>query len=124
MQVNNISAILIWSENYQELAQWYIDNLGLTIIEELSHPEDTGFGLNVGDSYLWIGKHSEVHGKNKDPHRIMFNISVDSVEDAYQELKAKGVEFIAAPFKAPTFDKYFATFKDLDGNIVQFIGEL
>jgi hypothetical protein len=52
----------------------------------------------------------------------MFNISVDSVERAFQELKNKGVEFIAEPFKAPTFDSYFATFKDLDGNIVQFIG--
>jgi len=47
---------------------------------------------------------------------------VDSVDQAYNELKAKGVEFIAEPFKAFTFDSWFATFKDLDGNIVQFIG--
>ena len=53
----------------------------------------------------------------------MFNISVDSVTKRFEELKSKGVEFIAEPFKAPTFDKYFATFKDFDGNIIQLIGE-
>jgi predicted enzyme related to lactoylglutathione lyase len=122
MKLNKISAILIWSEDYEALVDWYKDKLGLETIEEINHPEDTGMGLSIGESYFWIGKHSEVQGKNKDPHRIMFNISVDSVTEAYEELKENGVEFIAGPFKAPTFDSYFATFKDLDGNIVQFIG--
>jgi uncharacterized glyoxalase superfamily protein PhnB len=123
MNIKKIGAVLIWSEDYKALANWYRDKLGVTTIEELTHPEDTGIGLSIGESYLWIGKHSEVKGKAKDPYRIMFNISVESVETAYKELKAKGVEFIAEPFKAPTFDAYFATFKDLDGNIVQFIGK-
>ena len=52
----------------------------------------------------------------------MFNLDVDSVEKAYQYLKDKGVEFIAPPFKAPTINYYFATFLDLDNNIVQLIG--
>lgn len=122
MNFKNISAVLLWSEDYLALTNWYKEKLKLNEIEELTHPDDTGFGLAVGDSYLWIGKHSEVKGKNKDPFRIMFNISVDSVNENYEQLKNNGVEFIAAPFKAPTFDSYFATFKDLDGNIVQLIG--
>jgi len=97
--------------------------LGAGVIEEINHPDDTGVGLSIGESYLWVGKHPKVKGKNKDPYRIMFNISVDSVTDSYKELKEKGVKFIAKPFKAPTFDSYFATFTDLDGNIIQFIGE-
>lgn len=92
------------------------------MVEEINHPNDTGVGLSIGNSYLWVGKHSEVKGESKDPYRIMLNISVDSVEQAYKELGAKGVEFIAEPFKAFTFDDWFATFKDLDGNILQFIG--
>ena len=122
MKIKKISAILIWSENYIALAEWYKEKLGAGTIEEISHPNDTGIGLSIGESYLWVGKHSEVKGKNKDPYRLMFNISVDSVTEAYNVLKSKGVEFIAEPFKAPTFDSYFATFKDLDGNIIQFIG--
>jgi len=122
MKLNSISAVLIWSEDYQALSKWYKEKLELSTIEELNHPDDTGVGLSIGESYLWIGKHSEVHGKNQDPHRIMFDISVDSVQDVYEQLVAKDVECVASPFKAPTFDSYFATFKDLDGNIFQIIG--
>src|SRR3989344_1085973 len=115
MKLNKIRNVLIWSEDYQALGQWYQEKLGLEVIEELNHPNDTGVLYKVGESSLWVGKHSEVYGKSKDPYRIMFNISVDSVQEAYELLKGKGVEFIAEPFKAPTFDSYFATFKDLDG---------
>lgn len=118
----NISAFLIWSENYRKLADWYIEKLDLTPIEEINHPKDTGVGFQVGNVYLWIGQHSKVKGKNKDMHRIMFNITVDSVNKAYTHLKSKGVTFLAQPFKAPTFDKYFATFYDLDNNLVQLVG--
>lgn len=120
-----ISSILIWSENYRALADWYKDVFDFKVNEELDHPQDTGilFELPEGGPYLWIGQHSEVTGKNKDAARIMFNIDVDSVQETYDYLVSKGVEVVAKPFKAPTFDKYFATFKDLDGNMLQIIGD-
>ncbi len=120
--ITNISAILIWSEDYKKLSNWYKEKLELTVLEELTHPEDTGVLFKVGDMLLWIGQHSEVKGKNKDMHRHMFNFAVDSVAETYKQLKAKGVKFFAKPFKAPTMDRYFATFYDLDGNLVQLIG--
>ena len=119
----SISAVLIWSEDYKALATWYKEKFGFKEIEELTHPDDTGIGLEVGEVYFWVGKHSKVKGKNKDPYRIMINFSVDSVNKGYKRLLSKGVECIARPFKAPTFDSYFATFKDLDGNIVQIVGK-
>ena len=118
-----IRATLIWSEDYKKLVKWYKDKFGFKEIEHINHPEDTGVGLAIGKSYFWIGKHSEVKGKNKDPYRMMFNIEVGSVEKEYKMLKEKGVKFIAKPFKAPTFDLYFATFVDLDGNIGQIVGK-
>lgn len=123
MKIKTLSAVLIWSDKYRDLADWYIETLELNTIEEIKHPDDTGVGLSVGGFYLWIGQHSQVHGRSKDPHRIMLNLTVDSVSQTYQELKDKGVTFIASPFKAPTFDKYFATFTDPDGNILQLIGD-
>jgi len=123
MKLNKISAILIWSEDYLALANWYKDTFEVKVIEELTHPNDTGIALAIGESYLWIGKHSEVKGKNKDPFRIMFNISVDSVKQSYKELKEKGITFIAEPFKSPVSQSYFATFQDIDGNVIQFIGK-
>lgn len=124
MQFRKISTLLIWSENFRALADWYIDTLSLNPIEELDHPDDTGVLLEFpeGDTWLWIGQHDKVFGINNDPHRIMFNISVDSVSASYDYLISKGVKFFAPPFKAPTMDKYFATFFDADGNMLQLIG--
>lgn len=119
----NISDIIIWSGDYKKLVKWYKEKLGLKQIGEVNHPKDTCVGFRVGQTELWIGQHSKVKGKNRDSHRIMFNLVVDSVSKSYESLKSKDVEFYAKPFKAPTFDKYFATFFDADGNMVQLIGE-
>lgn len=118
----DISDIILWSGNYKKLAAWYKEKLGLKQIGEVNHPKDMCIGFEVGDVELWIGHHGGVKGKNKDKYRIMFNIVVDSVTKSYEYLLKKGVKFMAKPFKAPTFDKYFATFSDLDGNTVQLIG--
>jgi len=124
MQFNKISTILIWSENWKRLADWYQELFDLKLVEEIGHPQDTGrlFEFPEDGVKLWIGQHSEVKGTNPDPCRIMFNINVDSVAKAYEYLISKGVKIVAAPFKAPTFDKWFVTFEDLDGNYVQIIG--
>ncbi len=120
-----ISTILLWSDNYEALAAWYQNIFNVKVIEKLDHPKDTGILMEFpgGHPWLWVGAHSEIHGKNKDPLRIMFNITVDSVHKAYEYLRTKGVTFIAEPFKAPTFDKWFATFSDPDGNTIQIIGK-
>jgi hypothetical protein len=118
----NISDVIIWSQDYKKLAKWYRDKLDLEKIGEVDHPKDKCIGFRIGSVELWIGYHDQVKGKNKDKYRIMHNIVVDSVSESYKSLSKKGVNFIAKPFKAPTFDKYFATFEDLDGNILQLIG--
>ena len=120
-----ISTILIWSEDYHKLAVWYKDVFNLKTVEQLDHPKDTGIllGFPDGQPWLWVGQHDQINGKNKDPLRTMFNISVDSVTQAYTYLKEKGVTIIAEPFKAPTMEKWFATFSDPDGNTVQIIGK-
>lgn len=120
-----ISTILIWSENYATLAAWYKDVFNLKELEQINHPNDTGilYEFPEGQPWLWVGQHDQVKGKNKDPLRIMFNINVDSVTQAYVYLKEKGATVIAEPFKAPTMEKWFATFSDPDGNTVQIIGK-
>ena len=122
---HKISTIIIWSGNWKPLAAWYQNVFNLKPIEEINHPKDTGilFEFPDGMPWLWVGKHSEIHGKNKDHLRIMFNVNVDSVAEAYTYLRKKGVKFIAKPFHAPTMEKWFATFSDPDGNTVQIIGK-
>jgi uncharacterized glyoxalase superfamily protein PhnB len=120
----NITTILIWSQDFKQLAKWYEQTFDLQTVEKINHPDDTGvlFELPGGKPWIWIGQHSKVKGKSENPHRIMFNIEVDSVQATYEHLLSKGATFFAKPFKAPTFDKYFATLEDLDGNFIQIVG--
>lgn len=119
-----ISTILIWSADFEKLAHWYKEVLGLKVVEEINHPQDTGVLLEFpkGGCWLWIGRHSQVHGQNKDPYRQMINIDTDSIEKTYRYLLKNEVKIIAKPFKAPTFNKYFCTFSDPEGNTLQVIG--
>ena len=120
----NISTILVWSQDFRKLADWYLATFNLKVVEELDLAHDTGLLMEFPNkgTWLWVGQHSKIHGRSKDPLRIMYNISVDSVDTAYAYLIKKGVTVIAKPFKAPTFDKWFATFSDPDGNTIQLIG--
>ena len=124
IKFKKISTVLIWSQDSKKLSDWYKKIFDFKVVEELKHPKDTGvlFELEEGGTWLWIGQHSEVKGRSKDPHRHMFNINVDSVSEAYDYLLKKGVKFFAPPFKAPLSEKYFATFYDIDGNFIQLIG--
>src|SRR5579885_3405017 len=92
----------IWSENYKELAKWYIDVLGFTVKEHAELANDSYIAFAWGDNWLWIGSHDKVTGKNKDPYRIMIEFYVESVEATYEELQKKGVTIIAKPFAEPT----------------------
>ncbi|RJQ36569.1 VOC family protein [Candidatus Microgenomates bacterium] len=119
----NLSTVLIWSGDFRKLANWYEEILELTPVKELNHPKDTGVLFEIGTGQLWIGQHAHVKGKNKDNCRFMFNLDVDSVNEAYEYLKSKGVKFLAKPFKAPTMEKYFATFYDPEDNLLQLFGK-
>ncbi len=124
IKFEKISTVLIWSADFKKLANWYERIFHFKVIEELDDPQDTGvlFEINPEGPWLWIGQHSEVTGKNPDPHRHMINVNVESVSAATAYLKSENIIFLAEPFKAPTMNRYFATFYDLDGNLVQLIG--
>ena len=124
--VNKYDSIMIWSENWRELAKWYQDMFHLEVLNELNLPDDTGVTFNIGngESVFWVGYHDQVHGQAKDPYRIMVGFNVDSVTRTYAEMKAKGAEFIAAPKVSPTGDYMVATVKDPEGNIIQLFGDL
>lgn len=65
---NNAISVGIWSEDYKTLAKWYTDVLGFKVKEsaELSNDSYIAFDFG-GENWFWVGKHSEVHGKAKDP---------------------------------------------------------
>ena len=52
----SISTILILSEHYRALADWYQKKLDLTIVDEIHHPQDTGVLFIIGNTRLWVGQ--------------------------------------------------------------------
>lgn len=120
MVINSIDAILIWSENWQNLAKWYENTLELQVASRLNLEDDTGVNFKIGELYFWIGYHDKVSGRNKDRYRIMIAFSVDSVKATYEKLLAKNVRFISKPTLSPTKDFYVATAMDPEDNVIQF----
>ena len=54
----------------------------------------------------------------------MVEFYVESVSEAFGELKAHNIEFIAEPFPDPLGgDDWCMTFKDPEGNILQMYGK-
>jgi predicted enzyme related to lactoylglutathione lyase len=121
--------ILIWSGNPDKLKDFYNDVLELEQTDKLELPDDYGYEFKIAEtSHLWIGLHSEIKGKNKDPKRIMHNLYTDEVEKWYNKVKDAGCEILAEPFLAPFSTKekgiYVSTFLDPEGNCWQFMGKL
>ncbi len=122
--------ILIFSPNPDALMKFYRDVLNLKLREKVDIPNDYGYMFEIKDDmWLWIGRHSEVHGKNKDQFRHIFNLYPEgSVLEWYEKIKAcPGVEIICQPQLTPFAIKkdpwYVCTFLDPEGNCWQFMGQ-
>lgn len=114
--IKHFAGASIWSENLNNLLPFYRDTLGLKVVME--SPGFVILGQGSPDAAaLGLGTHSEVHGHNNDPVRIMVGLTSDDIMADWQRLKAAGVEFI----ENPTDDGYLiiATLKDPEGNLVQ-----
>lgn len=120
MKIQAFSSVCLWSENPKELANFYRDTLNLPFDKELTLPDDTGTQFKIGEVYFFVGYHDKIHGKATDPYRIMVGFDVDSVQETYDELAPKGVEFIQKPSPSPDKTFYVATAFDPEGNIIQF----
>lgn len=111
-----LDGLLLSSENPQILCDFY-----QKVLEK--EPEWTGGefkGWQVGESYLTIGPHSDVKGRNADAPRIMFFLTTDDVEGEYKRILELGAKSIAKPYHPEeASDMWLATLEDPDGNYFQ-----
>jgi predicted enzyme related to lactoylglutathione lyase len=108
----DFNSILIGSENPDRLVAYYTPLLG-----EPSWNEGGYIGWLIGSGGVTVGPHSEVHGSNKEPGRIIWNIESEDVKGDFDRFKAAGATVVREPY---TFDEapgtWIATFSDPDGN--------
>ena len=111
----NFNSILIGSDDPARLAEYYTKLFG--------EPgwNDGGYtGWLIGSGGVTVGPHSEVHGKNAQPGRIIWNIESDDVKGDFERYKAAGATVIREPYdfeQSP--GTWIATFADPDDNYFQ-----
>ncbi len=109
------NGILIGSDNAPRLAEYYTKLFG--------KPgwDDNGYvGWMLGSAGITVAPHSEVHGQNDAPGRIIWNMTSEDVKADFERFKAAGAIVVREPYnfeQAP--DSWVATFADPDGNYFQ-----
>lgn len=118
----DFNSILIGSEDPARLGEYYTRLLG-----EPAFGNGTFFGWKIGSGYLSIGPHSEVHGKNVSPGRIIWNIESNDVKGDFERLQAAGAIVVKAPYEFEfegSQGTLIATFADPDDNYFQVLSPM
>jgi predicted enzyme related to lactoylglutathione lyase len=113
----NFNNILIGSEDPRRLVEYYTRLFGAPGMDD-----GTYAGWQVGSGFVAVGPHSEVHGKNAEPGRIIWNIEEPDVRGAFQRLRDAGAIVVREPYdfeQAPGM--WIATLADPDGNYFQLM---
>jgi predicted enzyme related to lactoylglutathione lyase len=116
----NFNSILIGSEDPKRLVDYYSKLFGKPAMDEGGYA-----GWQIGSGFVTVGPHSEVHGKNKEPGRVIWNIETTDVKGDFDKLKAAGAIVVREPY---TFDEmpdltdaWIATLADPDDNYFQLM---
>lgn len=116
----NFNGILIGSDDPRRLTDYYRALFGDPTWD------DGGFTTwLIGSGGISIGAHSEVHGKNAHPGRLIWNIESGDVKGDFERLKAAGAIVVREPYNFEEFqDIWIATFADPDDNYFQLISPM
>ena len=113
----NFNSILIGSEDPARLAGYYEKLFGKPTFD------DGGYTTwLLGGGAVTVGPHSEVHGRNPQPGRLIWNIESNDVQGDFERFKAAGATVVREPYgfeEAP--GSLIATFADPDDNYFQLM---
>ena len=117
----NLNGILIGSDNPQRLVDYYSKLFGAP-----GWSEEGFTGWQIGTGWLGIGPHSEVHGPNVHPGRLLWNLESADVNGEFEKFKAAGATVVRAPYTLGEEDSQgtIATFSDPDGNYFQLVSPM
>ena len=111
----NFNNILIGSEDPKALADYYTKLFGAPVWE------DGGYvGWPIGTGAITVGPHDQVHGRNAQPGRIIWNIETTDVKGDFERLKAAGAIVVREPYSFEgSPNAWIATLADPDDNYFQ-----
>jgi predicted enzyme related to lactoylglutathione lyase len=119
----DFNSILIGSEDPQRLVDYYTKLFGKPGMAEGGYT-----GWQIGSGFFTVGPHSEVHGKNPAPGRLIWNIETADVKGEFDRMKAAGAIVVREPY---SFDEipgaenaWIATLADPDDNYFQLMSPM
>jgi predicted enzyme related to lactoylglutathione lyase len=116
----NLNNVMIGSDDPGRLVAYYTKLFG-----EPAFSEEGFSGWDFGSASLWIGAHSEVHGRNPQPGRHLLNFETTDVEGDFARMQAAGAIVVREPY---TFENqpgaWVATLEDPDGNYFQLVAPM
>ena len=117
----DLNSFLLYSEEPKKLVDFY-----RRVLAREPNWQENGFsGFEVGGCTLIIGLHSEVHGRSKNPERIIFNFETKDVKGEFDRMKGLGAKVIAEPYSMEDGgDHLIATLADPDGNYFQVVSPM
>jgi predicted enzyme related to lactoylglutathione lyase len=116
----NLNSILIGSEDPSRLTEFYSKLFG-----EPGWSSGPYSGWMIGSGALTVGPHDQVHGKNDQPGRVIWNIETPDVKGEFERLKSAGATVVADPYNPDAaVDALIATFSDPDGNYFQLMSPI
>ncbi len=111
----NLNSIMLGTSKVQEMAEFYEK-----VFERTADMIDGGwYGWKIGNGFLTIGGHSEVHEEAKEPQRIIMNFETTEVKEEFERLKELGATVIKEPYGIE--GALIATLADPDGNYFQLM---
>jgi predicted enzyme related to lactoylglutathione lyase len=116
----NLNSILVGSEDPERLVAYYTRLFGEPAMSEGGYS-----GWPFGTGWLTIGPHSEVHGTNPQPGRIIWNLETDDVRGEFDRLVAAGASVVREPYGFDGDEAgLIATLADPDGNYFQLMSPM
>jgi predicted enzyme related to lactoylglutathione lyase len=108
-------AVMRHSGEADRLRDFFRNVLGLS--DDFPH---LGNPFMAGETAIYIGSHSEVHGAARESARTMLNLFVGDLAAEQKRLEDRGVTFIRSAGKE-YWGGVISTFVDPDGNYLQLI---
>ena len=116
----NFNSIMIGSDDPGRLVEYYTRLFG-----EPTMADDSYTGWLIGSGFVTIGAHSEVHGRNAHPGRIIWNIESTDVRGDFDRFVAAGAMVVTEPYGFDGFpDMLIATLTDPDDNYFQLMSPM
>lgn len=113
------AGVLIGSSDPQRLVDYYSKLFG-----EPGFTDSGYSGWQIGESWITVGPHSEVSGKNAQPGRLIWNIETPDVKGEYDRLVAAGAAVVKEPSGPNGMDGLIATLSDPDDNYFQLMSPM